>query len=108
MRAPSQVDGSITYDPDNVGVPSVKVVLPLAGLSSHVAGFDEHLRSADFFDAGNFPHATFKSTSVRANGDGKPAIAGDLTIKGPVVLDADLNRIAGNPDRTRTRLNSSH
>src|SRR3546814_11159130 len=65
MRASGQVDGSITCDPDNVGASSVEVVFPLAGLSSHVADFDEHLRSACFFDTGNFPHTTFKSTSVR-------------------------------------------
>lgn len=95
-----QVDGSITYDPDNVAASSVEVVLPLAGLSSHVAAFDDHLRSADFFDAENFPQATFKSTSVKANGDGKLAITGDLTIKGitkPVVLAASINQIAENP-----------
>src|SRR3546814_14000497 len=65
MRASGQVDGSITCDPDNVGASSVEVVFPLAGLSSHVADFDEHLRSACFFDTGNFPHTTFKRTSVR-------------------------------------------
>ncbi|MGY0633855.1 YceI family protein [Luteimonas sp. A478] len=95
-----QVDGTITYDPDNVAASRVEVVLPLAGLSSHVAAFDEHLRSADFFDADNYPQATFKSTSVRSAGDGKLAITGDLTIKGitrSVVLDASINTIGENP-----------
>ncbi|MGY0799579.1 YceI family protein [Lysobacter sp. A286] len=95
-----QVDGSITYDPDNVAASSVEVVLPLAGLSSHVAAFDDHLRSADLFDAENFSHVTFKSTSVKANGAGKLAVTGDLTIKGitkSVVLDASINQIAENP-----------
>lgn len=93
-----QVEGSITYDPDNVGASSVEVILPLAGLSSHVAAFDDHLRSADFFDADNLPQAMFKSTSVRAAGDGKLAITGDLTIKGitrSVVLDTNINKIGG-------------
>jgi polyisoprenoid-binding protein YceI len=95
-----QVDGSITYDPENVAASSVEVVLPLVGLSSHVPAFDDHLRSADFFDAENFPQATFKSSSVKANGEGRLAITGNLTIKGitkPVVLDATINRIAANP-----------
>ncbi|MGY1409818.1 MULTISPECIES: YceI family protein [unclassified Luteimonas] len=95
-----EVGGSISYDPDNQAASSVEVVLPLAGLSSHVAAFDDHLRSADFFDAENFPQASFKSTSVRAAGEGKLAVAGNLTIKGitrPVVLDATINRIADNP-----------
>src|SRR5690554_3653427 len=54
-----QVEGTITYDADDVAASSVEVVLPLAGLSSHVPAFDEHLRSDDFFDAAKYPQATF-------------------------------------------------
>lgn len=95
-----QVEGTITYDPDNVAASSVEVVLPLAGLSSHVPAFDDHLRSADFFDAANFPQATFRSTKVEAAGEGKLKITGDLTIKGitrPVVLDATINKVGTHP-----------
>lgn len=95
-----QVEGSITHDADNVAASSVEVVLPLAGMSSHVAKFDEHLRSADFFDAEKFPQATFKSTAVEAAGEGKLKITGDLTIKGitkAVVLDATINKVAAHP-----------
>ncbi len=95
-----QVEGTITYDPDNVAASKVEVVMPLAGLSSHVKAFDEHLRSADFFDAEKFPQATFKSTSVEAAGEGKLKITGDLTIKDitkPVVLDATINKVGTNP-----------
>lgn len=95
-----QVEGTITYDPDNVAASSVEVVLPLAGLNSHVAAFDEHLRSADFFDAEKFPQATFKSTAVEAAGEGKLKITGDLTIKGitkAVVLDTTINKVGSNP-----------
>src|SRR5690606_10785715 len=54
-----QVEGIITYDADNVAASSVEVILPLAGLSSHVKAFDDHLRSDDFFDAAKYPQATF-------------------------------------------------
>ncbi|MFA5684927.1 MAG: YceI family protein [Lysobacteraceae bacterium] len=95
-----QADGSITYDPDNIAASRVEVTLPLAGLSSHVAAFDDHLLSADFFDAKNFPKATFKSTAVEGNGDGRLTVKGELTIKDitrPVVLDAAINKIAAHP-----------
>src|SRR3546814_3341278 len=62
--------------------------------------FDEHLRSADFFDALKFPAATFKSTKVEAAGEGKLKVTGDLTIKDitrPVVLDVTLNKAADHP-----------
>ncbi|MDG2519227.1 MULTISPECIES: YceI family protein [Lysobacter] len=95
-----QVDGSITYDPKNVGTSKVDVTIPLAGLDSHVEKFDEHLRSADFFDAEKYPNITFKSTKVEAAGDKKLRVFGDLTIKGvtkQVVLDTTINKIGEQP-----------
>ena len=94
-----QVDGTITYDPDNVSTSSVEVTLPMSGLSSHVAAFDEHLRSEELFDVANFPEATFRSTHVEAT-DGGLSVAGDLTIKGitrPVVLAATINAVSDHP-----------
>ena len=94
-----QTDGTIVYDADNVGASSVEVTLPLAGLNSYTAKFDEHLRSGDFFDAAAFPAATFKSTKVEAAGEGKLTVTGDLTIKDntrPVVLDVTLNKVGEN------------
>lgn len=95
-----QVDGTIVHDADNVGQSSVNVTIPLAGLNSHVSAFDEHLRSADFFDAAKYPAITFKSTKVEAAGDGKLRVFGDLTIKEttkPVVLDVTINKIGEQP-----------
>ncbi len=95
-----QVDGTIVYDADNVGASSVKVTLPLAGLNSFVPKFDDHLRSADFFDAAKYPSITFKSTKVEAAGNGKLKVTGDLTVKDKtrsVVLDVRLNKAAAHP-----------
>lgn len=95
-----QVDGTIVYDPDNVGASKVEVTLPMSGLSSHVAAFDDHLRSAELFDVANFPEATFKSTKVEAPVGGKLKVTGILTIKGVsknVVLDATINQVSDHP-----------
>jgi polyisoprenoid-binding protein YceI len=95
-----QVDGSITYDPKNVGTSKVEVTIPLAGLNANVEKFNEHLRSADFFDAEKYPTITFKSTKVEAAGDKKLRVFGELTIKGvtkPVVLDTTINKIGDHP-----------
>jgi polyisoprenoid-binding protein YceI len=54
---------------------------------------DAHLRSADFFDAAQFPELTFNSTSIVADGDDAFRITGDLTIHGvtkPVELRAEV------------------
>jgi len=95
-----QVDGAIVYDPQNVGASSVNVTIPLAGLNSHVAKFDEHLRSGDFFDAAKHPDITFTSTKVEAAGDAKLRVLGNLTVKDvtrPVVLDVTLNKMGEHP-----------
>jgi polyisoprenoid-binding protein YceI len=43
---------------------------------------DEHLKSADFFDAANIPTLSFVSKSVKKDGDKKLKVTGDLTIHG--------------------------
>ena len=92
--------GTIVYDADAPEQSSVEVVLPMSGLTSFVPKLDEHLRTADFFDADQFPQATFKSTSVRALGEGRLEVTGDLDLHGvvkPVVLDVKLNKAAVHP-----------
>ena len=94
------VDGTLVYDAEDVSRSSVDVTLPLSGLNGFSSKFNDHLRSADFFDAAKFPTATFKSTRVEAGDNGKLKITGDLVIKGiskSVVLDAILNKAAPHP-----------
>jgi polyisoprenoid-binding protein YceI len=58
---------------------------------------DEHLKSAEFFDAATYPKITFKSTSFTADGDDYKLI-GDLTIKDvtkPVTLAVEYGGSAG-------------
>jgi len=60
---------------------------------------DNHLRSADFFDAENFPTIDFTSTQVEKDGSDY-TVKGDLTIKGvtkPVKLTAEFGGIATDP-----------
>jgi len=59
---------------------------------------DEHLRSADFFNAAEFPKMTYKSTKVVFNGETPSAIEGNLTLIGvthPVNLT--IERFKCNP-----------
>jgi polyisoprenoid-binding protein YceI len=54
---------------------------------------DEHLRSADFFDAATYPELRFASTSVTALDDERFTIEGELTMHGethPITLNAEL------------------
>nr|WP_297782464.1 YceI family protein [uncultured Allomuricauda sp.] len=57
---------------------------------------DDHLRSADFFDAEKYPSITFKSNSFEKTGDKTFKLTGDLTMHGvtkTVTLDGKVNGI---------------
>jgi polyisoprenoid-binding protein YceI len=61
---------------------------------------DDHLRSADFFDAEQFPKIEFESTSIEDTGDGTFEITGDLTLHGvtrELVLDAEITGAGEDP-----------
>lgn len=93
-------DGTLVYDAADVTKSSVQVTMPITGIDSFVDKLDEHLASGDFFDAGKFPNATFKSTSVAAAGTNKLTVTGDLTIKDitkSVTLDVTLNGAGEHP-----------
>jgi len=59
---------------------------------------DNHLKSADFFDAANHPELSF--TGKIENDGGEFKLVGDLTLKGntkPITLDLEFGGIAGDP-----------
>ena len=61
---------------------------------------DGHLRSADFFDADQYPEITFKSTAIRPIDDEDFEIEGDLTIHGvtqPLKLNATVEGTETDP-----------
>jgi polyisoprenoid-binding protein YceI len=69
-------------------------------INTGVADRDGHLKSADFFDAENYPDLTFTSTSVSKINDEELEIKGDLTIRGvskEVKLKGEFNGIAVDP-----------
>jgi polyisoprenoid-binding protein YceI len=68
---------------------SVDITFDVNAVSTGVPKFDDHLKSADFFEVSKHPTATFKSTEVKFQGDQVTSVAGNLTLKGitkPVVL----------------------
>jgi polyisoprenoid-binding protein YceI len=68
---------------------SVDVVIDAKTVNTGFPLFNEHIQGADFFDTAKYPTITFKSTSVKFDGDKPVAVDGKLTIKGitkPVTL----------------------
>jgi len=93
-------DGSIVIDSETPSNSRVEVVVQAASVATGVAPFDQHLRSADFFDVERFPEIRFVSTAVSQVGKDQVEIAGDLTIKDitrPMVLVATLNYLGDHP-----------
>ena len=86
-----KVSGTVTYDPAKPEATVVKAEIDVASISTREPQRDTHLRSADFFDAENFPKITFESTAFR-RGDKNLELVGKLTIRGTtreVVLAID-------------------
>ena len=86
-------DGEFSYDPANVAASKVSVNVDTRSLDSNHAERDKHIRSADFIDASKFSTATFTSTSVEDEGNGKLAVNGELNLHGvtkPITIDAEF------------------
>jgi polyisoprenoid-binding protein YceI len=84
--------GSVQLDPTDLSSASVEAEIEAASIDTGVEDRDNHLRSADFFNAEQFPTVSFKSTGVEHAGGDRYRITGDLTIRDvtrEVVLDAE-------------------
>jgi polyisoprenoid-binding protein YceI len=87
----SGVQGTVVYDPDDLGSSSVEVTIDKKTLSTGDATRDTHVKSPDFLDVEKYPTITFKSKKITKDGDGLKII-GDLTMHGvtkEVVLNVD-------------------
>ena len=86
------VTGTVNLDDKDLLKSKVDVSMDVGSVNTGNAKRDEHLKTADFFDAAKFPKLTFKSTKVEKAGD-KLALTGDLTLHGvtkPVTLLVEL------------------
>ena len=87
------VEGSIELDEENPANSTGTFSVQVASLNTGVEHRDGHLRSADFFDAENYPTVTFVTTNITGKGGNDYALTGDLTIRGttrPVTLDVEF------------------
>ena len=83
-----KVNATVTYDPA-ANKASVDVVIDAKSVDTGSDLFNEHIQGPDYLDTAQFPSASFKSTSVKFNGDKPVSIDGNLTLKGvtkPVTL----------------------
>jgi polyisoprenoid-binding protein YceI len=76
------VKGTLVVDRDHMENSTVEAVIQVASITTNTHMRDDDLRSANFFDANQFPTITFKSTAWKHHSDNKYKVTGDLTIKG--------------------------
>jgi polyisoprenoid-binding protein YceI len=70
---------------------SAEITIDMKSMSTGVAPFDKHLTGKDFFNADEFPTATFKGSDFKFDGDRVTEVGGTLTMLGktnPVTLKA--------------------
>ncbi len=96
----NEFTGTLTLDGD--ALKGASATIQVASIDTGVAQRDQHLRTADFFDATNHPTMIFKTKQVRKSGQGFTMV-GDFTMRGvtkelrvPVTLSKPIKDPWGN------------
>ncbi|HEX3051440.1 MAG TPA: YceI family protein [Aggregatilineaceae bacterium] len=92
--------GDLNLNEDDPTQSTVKVEIETASINTREQRRDDHLRSADFFDAATYPTMTYVSKQVVRTGDNTAKMIGDLTIKDQtreVTLDVEFMGQGKNP-----------
>ena len=88
----SKVSGMVRGDQADPTRAQVEATIDTSSIDTREPKRDEHLRSADFFDAERYPTVTFRSTRVHDRGDGEFTLEGELTVRDstrPVTLQGE-------------------
>ena len=85
--------GTIEVDREHPESSSVIARISVGSVDTKIKKRDQHLLSAEFFDAGKFPEIIFKSRSVKQTGENSGDILGDFIMHGvtrPMTLHVKL------------------
>ena len=83
--------GSFVFDESSPAKSSIELQLNANNVDTAVEKRDNHLRSPDFFNAGEYPLVAFKSTSVKKLNNETYEVSGNLTLLGksqPITVKA--------------------
>jgi len=78
----SKLSGTVKVDPSNPAASAITAEIDVNSINTCEPDRDKHLKSADFFDAANYPTMKFQSKKIEADGPEAYKVAGDLTIRG--------------------------
>jgi polyisoprenoid-binding protein YceI len=103
-------DADITTENDDFTKSQISFSANISSIDTNNADRDNHLKSADFFDAENHPKLTFVSSSLTKSGDSYE-LTGDLSLHGitkSVKLEAEVSPTLKDPwGNTKVALNIS-
>lgn len=96
----TDVEGTIVLDEQSPSQSKVEIAIKTASIATGIEKFDNHLKSADFFNIAKFSTAKFISTEINQTAKNIAKVKGNLTLLGitkPVTLNVRLNKIGLNP-----------
>ena len=77
-----KMSATIQFDPANLGTSKAQLDIDVASFDLGSAEYNDQVAEKDWFDAKDYPHATFVSSAIKAGANGAYAVTGTLTIKG--------------------------
>jgi len=92
--------GTLVLDKENPKNSQVNATIQIADIVTGIPELDKHLKGKLFFNAEQFPVATFVSDQVDITGKSTAKVHGKLTIHGvtkPAILMVKLNQVGINP-----------
>ncbi|RHW42562.1 polyisoprenoid-binding protein [Neobacillus notoginsengisoli] len=75
-------DATVVADPSDLTNAEISFTIDAASIDTRNEDRDNHLRSADFFDAEQHPKITFNATDIKKTDEGEYDVTGGLTIRG--------------------------
>jgi len=86
-------EGTVETENEDFSDAKIDFSIDINSLDTTQTQRDEHLKSPEFFDAAQYPHIKFASTSFTKTGDDEYQLKGDLTVKDvtkPVTLNVEF------------------
>ena len=77
----AKFSGSVALDENDLTRSVVEATIDASSIDTGTAQRDDHLRSADFFDAERFPEIRFRSTRIEQLDGDRYRLTGELTIR---------------------------
>jgi polyisoprenoid-binding protein YceI len=95
-----EFEGNIITEGDDLSTAAISLSLNSASVDTEAADRDAHLKSADFFDAENYPKITFEGNGLKDLGGDMYELTGNLVIKGikkQIVLSVEYGGLMTDP-----------